>query len=147
MAIACGGVRIHPTQERFDTALDISYTVTVTEGSYCTTLHDYDPSIPGSSIVEVRRASEEVPTTLAFRRPLVFERFPRRVTREPNPFGGPDSVPASVGDPIHEVPKGTYRLLLRYRTGHCAGRSYDRVCVAISSPFDLQSSVRFSREQ
>lgn len=147
MAFDCTGVTIRPTQESFETAFDISYIVTMTEGRYCRISRDYGGAVPGSSIVELRRASETISNTLALESPLVFERIPRQVTRQSNPFGKPAALPAAEGDPIHEVPKGRYRLLVRYRTGNCAGRSFDRVCVAISPPFDLQSSVRFAVEQ
>jgi hypothetical protein len=146
-AIECGIVDIQPSKLMFKNALEISYRISMDHRRYCTIASDYIASVSDAAAVELRHASETHPTTRALTLPLVFEPIPRRVRQGEDTSSRIDRRPVSGDGPIYVTPAGDYRLLFKYRTGRCSGERFDTVCLAVSHPFHLDESVRFTVEE
>jgi hypothetical protein len=141
----CAPVGISTEAASFPDASSIRYVLDVPSG---VTLCVIDPSNDddlGWPVDLQPAANHQVSGVLPVNPPRLFRKVDLGLPH-PNRAGGINLAPGEAFRSIDIAP-GEYRLVLRYRTGRCNRRYFDRVCTTTSEPFQLEQRMRFWRER
>lgn len=139
----CGGVEVRVAGSEFEDALSIEYELHAADG-----LEEFCVPEPISrqgeftdvSMLELRHDASVWNDAESLSQSALFvENLGDWYFKALVPSTHLVSLP--VGPRKHEIPPGRYRLVLRYLNGPCAGTFAEESCIAVSSAFDLKSSV------
>lgn len=143
----CGRVDIVSTRQVVGTLSEVQARIVLQSGRVCVPRLDYSSDVAEAWPVFVMPADEHVNGRASLSEPLMFQDVTSRV-RKGDYFLSLDFRDVRSGGPIvFKVPAGDYRLVLRYQTGHCAGKWFDTTCLSVSEPFRISSDREFTIEK